>query len=157
MESIWHGRWIWSELPAPKLVREEQQSFPPLPVLLIIRKTLRTEVLAGRAVGRHSDLRSQQQSCALSSVEEHGHRCSAVDVSNWCHTKCCFLGWCRIGHNKRTGKKERAGGVMGKQGTHSMKASSLESFQRLMQFQYLMQYYFNLIHFPENLASVSSL
>ena len=114
MESIWHGRWIWSELPAPKLVREEQQSFPPLPVLLIIRKTLRTEVLAGRAVGRHSDLRSQQQSCALSSVEEHGHRCSAVDVSNWCHTKCCFLGWCRIGHNKRTGKKERAGGVMGR-------------------------------------------
>ena len=26
---------------------------------------------------------------------------------------CCFLGLCHLGHNKRTGKKARAGDVMG--------------------------------------------
>lgn len=65
---------------------------------------------------RHSGLRSlSMQSCVLSSVEEHGNRCSAVNVANWCHTKfCCFIRWCHIGQHKRTGKKEIAGGMIGR-------------------------------------------
>ena len=55
------------------------------------------------------------QSGVSSSVGEHGHRCSAVMCADWCHMKCCcFIGWYHIGQQKRTRKKEQAGGVIGR-------------------------------------------
>ena len=55
------------------------------------------------------------QSGVSSSVGERGHGCSAVMCTNWCLMKrCCFIGWCHIGQQKRTRKKERAGGVIGR-------------------------------------------
>ena len=95
----------------------------PLPVFLIVRKAFRISVLG-------------VQSGVSSSVGERGRRCSAVTCGNWCHTKCCcFIGWCHVGQQKRTRKKERAEGMIGRS-RNLQPDSPLESFQLVMQFHF---------------------
>ena len=106
-----------------KTCQRKTAKFSPLPVYSLL--------------GRRSELWSLGvQSCVSSSVRKRGHRCSAVMCANWCHMKCCcFPAWCHMGL-KRTGKKERAGGVMGRPRNHSLRESPLESFQLVMQFHF---------------------
>ena len=106
-----------------KTFQRRTAKFSPLPVYSLL--------------GRRSELWSLGvQSCVSSSVRKRGHRCSAVMCANWCHMKCCcFPAWCHMGL-KRTGKKERAGGVMGRPRNHSLRESPLEGFQLLMPFQF---------------------
>ena len=69
------------------------------------------------------------QSGVSSSVGEHGHRCSAVMCADWCRMKCCcFIGWYHIGQQKRTRKKEQAGGMVGRSSNLQLDRESTGKF-----------------------------